>query len=148
MLTDEDFWRFVALLGGRPEIQDDRPYERLTAVLSEEPVERIVGFAETLAWKLYQLDRRALAQAVPPGADHLSDDGFLYARCAVVVAGPTAFDAVLADPAAFARFTTVEAAHADSILDVPSNAYQKATGREWEHVEEYDYETGSNEQWW
>ncbi|MEU7653711.1 DUF4240 domain-containing protein [Micromonospora taraxaci] len=148
MLTDGDFWRLVALLGGRPEVQDDRPYEQLTAVLSEEPVERIVGFAETLAWKLYQLDRRALAQAVPPGADNLSDDGFLYARCAVVVAGPTAFDAVLADPSAFARFTTVEAAHADSILDVPSNAYQKATGREWEHIEEYDYETGSNEQWW
>ncbi|MEV5212056.1 hypothetical protein AB0K35_31735 [Micromonospora sp. NPDC053740] len=60
------------------------------------------------------------------------------------VSGP----AVLADPAAFARFTTDEAAHAESILDVPSNAYQKATGQEWEHVEECDYETGSNEQWW
>jgi hypothetical protein len=148
MIADEEFWRLVALLGGRPEVQDDGPYERLTTVLAEEPVERIIGFAETLAFKLYQLDRRVLAQTVLPGADRLSDDSFLYARCAVVVAGPAAFDAVLADPAAFARFTTDEAAHADSLLDVPSNAYQRATGKEWEHVEEYDYETGSNEQWW
>lgn len=148
MLADEEFWRLVAVLGGQPEVQDDRPYERLTSVLSEEPVERIIDFAETLAFKLYQLDRQVLARAVPPGADQLTEDGFLYARCAVVVAGPAAFDAVLTDPAAFERFTTVEAAHADSILDVPSNAYQKVTGEEWDHVEEYDYETGSNEQWW
>ncbi|MFI6268712.1 hypothetical protein [Micromonospora zamorensis] len=46
------------------------------------------------------------------------------------------------------RFTSVEAAHAEMILDVPSDAYQKATGKEWDHVEEYDHETGSNEQWW
>ncbi|MDG4779695.1 DUF4240 domain-containing protein [Micromonospora sp. WMMD961] len=148
MIADEEFWRLVAVLGGRPEVQDDRPYERLTAVLAEEPVERIIGFAETLAFKLYELDRRVLARAVPPGGDQLTEDGFLYARCAVVVAGPAAFDAVLADPAAFGRFTTVEAAHAESILDVASNAYQTMTGKEWEHVEEYDYETGSNEQWW
>ncbi|MFI6233183.1 DUF4240 domain-containing protein [Micromonospora sp. NPDC050784] len=146
MLADEEFWRLVAVLGGRPEAQDDRPYERLTAVLTQEPVERIIDFAEMLAFTLHQLDRRVLAEA--PHADGLSDDDFLYARCAVVVAGPAAFAAVLADPAAFARFTTEEAAHAESILDVPSNAYQKATGKEWEHVEEYDYETGSNEQWW
>ncbi|MGV9211770.1 DUF4240 domain-containing protein [Micromonospora sp. RB23] len=148
MLADEEFWRLVAVLGGQPEVQDDGPYERLTAVLAQESAERIIDFAETLAFKLYQLDRRVLAQVTAPGMDELSDDGFLYARCAVVVAGPAAFDAVLADPAAFARFTTVEAAHADSILDVPSNAYQKLTGAEWDHVEEYDYETGSNEQWW
>lgn len=148
MLAEEDFWRLMAVLGGQPEVQDDRPYKQLTSVLSEEPVERIVDFAETLAFKLYQLDRRELAVAVPPGADQLSDDDFLYARCAVVVAGPAAFDAVLADPSAFERFTSVEAAHAESILDVSSNAYRKVTGEEWTHVEEYDYETGSNEQWW
>ncbi|MGC4867142.1 DUF4240 domain-containing protein [Micromonospora sp. DT53] len=148
MIADEEFWRLVAVLGGRPEAQDDGPYERLTDVLADEPVERIIGFAETLAFHLHQLDRRVLAQTVLPGADRLSDDGFLYARCAVVVAGPAAFAAVLADPAAFARFTTDEAAHAESILDVPSDAFEKATGTEWEHVEEYDYETGSNEQWW
>ncbi|WP_433130474.1 DUF4240 domain-containing protein [Micromonospora sp. CA-240977] len=148
MLADEEFWRLVAVLGGQPEAQDDRPYERLTSVLAEGSVERIIDFAETLAFKLYQLDRRVLAQAIAPGADELSDDDFLYARCAVVVAGPTAFDAVLVDAAAFQRFTSEEAAHAESILDVPSNAYQKLTGSEWDHVEEYDYETGSNEQWW
>ncbi|MEU1585237.1 DUF4240 domain-containing protein [Micromonospora sp. NPDC005710] len=147
-MADEEFWRLVAVLGGRPEVQDDGPYERLTAMLAEEPEERIIGFAETLAFTLYRLDRRVLAQTVPPDAPELSDDGFLYARCAVVVAGPTAVEAVLADPAAFARFTSVDAAHAETILDVPSNAYQAATGKEWEHVEEYDYETGSNEQWW
>ncbi|WP_410809436.1 DUF4240 domain-containing protein [Micromonospora sp. 067-2] len=145
MLAEEDFWRLVAVVGGQPEVQDDRPYEQLTSDLSEGPVERIIEFAETLAFKLWQLDRRELAVAVPPGADQLSDDGFLYARCAVVVAGPAAFDAVLADSSAFERFTSVEAAHADSILDVASNAYRKVTGKEWDHVEEYDYETGSNE---
>ncbi|MET7706820.1 DUF4240 domain-containing protein [Micromonospora sp. NPDC005413] len=148
MLADEEFWRLVAVLGGQPEVQDDRPYERLTSVLSEEPVERIIDFAEALAFKLHQLDRRVLAQPASPGAARLSDDDFLYARCAVVVAGPTAFNAVLADATAFERFTTVEAAHAESILDVPSDAYQKVTGGEWDHVEQYDYETGSNEQWW
>ncbi|MBY8872345.1 DUF4240 domain-containing protein [Micromonospora sp. PLK6-60] len=80
--------------------------------------------------------------------EHLSDDSFLYARCAVVVAGRSAFASVLDNPANFARFTTAEAAHAESILDVASDAYQEKTGRDWDHVEEYDYETGSNEELW
>ncbi|SBT54931.1 DUF4240 domain-containing protein [Micromonospora narathiwatensis] len=152
MLEDAEFWELVGRLGGRPELQDDRPYEELTAELAQGPVERILEFAETLAYKLYQLDRRSLAETLIPGEDEsgerLSDDGFLYARCAVIVAGPAAFSAVLRDGSVFRHYVTVEAAHAESILDIPSNAYEVLTGNKWDYVEEYDYETASNAEWW
>ncbi|WP_326557321.1 DUF4240 domain-containing protein [Micromonospora sp. NBC_01796] len=147
MMDDVEFWGLVGSLGGRPELQDDRPYRELTTELARGPVERIVDFAETLAYKLYELDRRYLLES-QESAERLSDDGFLYARCAVVVAGSVAFAAVLADESAFHPFVSAEAAHAESILDVPSNAYKVLTGEDWDHVEEYDYETGSNDEWW
>ncbi|GAA1384077.1 DUF4240 domain-containing protein [Catellatospora chokoriensis] len=143
MLTDDEFWELVATLGARPDAQDDTPYEELTEKLAQGPVDRITGFAEVLARQLYELDRRYLAQGTG-----LSDDGFLYARCAVVVAGREVVATVLADKAAFAPYATDEAAHAESILDVASNAYRLKTGREWDHIEKFDYETGSNEKWW
>ncbi|GAB4048673.1 DUF4240 domain-containing protein [Catellatospora paridis] len=143
MFTDDEFWELVATLGGRPDAQDDTPYEELTEQLAQGPVDRITGFAEVLARQLYELDRKYLAQGTG-----LSADGFLYARCAVVVGGWEAVATVLADKAAFAPYATDEAAHAESILDVASNAYRLKTGRDWDHVEEYDYETGSNEEWW
>lgn len=142
MLTDDEFCDLVATLGGRPDAQDDTPYEELTEQFAQGPVDRITGFAEVLARKLYELDRKYLAQGT-----NLSGDGFLYARCAVVVAGPEVVAAVLADRAAFAPYATDEAAYAESILDVASNAYRLKTGREWDHVEECDYETGSKEEW-
>jgi hypothetical protein len=152
VLDDAEFWRLIGTLGGRPEDCDDEPYQRLTGLLTREPVEKIVDFAETLAFKLYDLDRKALAQLDIVENDgtvtELSDDGFLYARCAVIVAGPEAYATVLAVPESFARFGKVDAAHAESLLDVASDAYTAKTCAEWQHVEEYDYETGSNEQYW
>lgn len=152
MLPDAEFWGLVAMLGGRPDLQDDRPYDALTEELARGPRDRIIGFADTLAYKLYLLDRRHLAETAIPGETgafaELSDDGFLYARCAVIVSGPEAFSAILDNTEAFGPFTTAEAAHAESILDVPSNAFTKLTGEQWDHVEPYDYETGSNTEWW
>jgi hypothetical protein len=152
MLEDAEFWALIDALGGHPEVQDDQPYEELTTELARGPVERILDFAETLAYKLYQIDRRDLAETPVSDEDgsggRLSDDGFLYARCAVVVAGASTFAAVLRDGSVFQSFVSPEAAHAESILDVPSTAYKRLTGEEWDHIEEYDYETGSNSEWW
>lgn len=143
MLTDHEFWEIVSSAGVDPAIEDDEPYQRLEDLLAKGPEERITGFADILARKLYDLDRRYLFDAA-----ELSDDGFLYARCAVVMAGSDVYDEVLREPAAFLPYTTPEAEHAESVLDVPSRAFERLTGRVWDHFEDYDYETGSNEQWW
>lgn len=144
MLTDDEFWDLISTLGGRPELQDDRPYQNLTEILANGDPDRIVHFADSLAKHLFELDRRYLAESCPG----LTDDGFLYARCAVVVAGRGTYLEVLSDPTKFKAFATLEAEHAESVLDVASNAFKIKTGREWDHVEEYDYETGSNQAWW
>jgi hypothetical protein len=78
----------------------------------------------------------------------MSADTFLYARCAVVLAGRERYLQVIEDPAAFRAFTDVASQDADLLLDVASEAYEEATGEEWSHVEPFDYETGSNQEGW
>jgi hypothetical protein len=143
-MTDDEFWGLIDVFEGR-NVCDDGPYERLSANLAAGPEDRIFGFADKLAELLFGLDRRDLATV---SRTPLGDDGFLYVRCAVVVAGRAAYASVLADKTAFLPFTVDAGGHADALLDVASNAYTSKTGLEWDHLEPHDFETMSNEEGW
>lgn len=67
--------------------------ERLVAALAARARTVSRRFEETLACKRSLLDTEARAEA-----RDRSDDGFLYARCAVVVRGPAYHASALADP--------------------------------------------------
>ncbi|MFF0476472.1 DUF4240 domain-containing protein [Streptomyces sp. NPDC004284] len=129
----------------------------ISARLADRSPSEITAFADALAESLFRLDLKILADTPVKGAVSrsgrpvpLSEDGFLYARCAVILAGRKAYEEILADPAGadFSPYTSDEAAAAEELLEAAPTAFGRVTGTEWEHVEPFDYETGSNEDGW
>lgn len=103
VLSAADFWSLVGTLRGRA---DENGVTRLRVELGPDPA-RNADFAAHLETALAMLDSQAHAEQTVIDADSgaaftLSDDLFLYARCAVVASGPTVWARVVADPAAFA----------------------------------------------
>lgn len=142
-MPEAEFWSLVDLLDGRV---DDEGVTRLSEALRRagKPIAR--RFAERLAAVLYELDREVLAKrtvrwADSPDADPipLSDDTFLYLRCAVVAAGRPTVLAVLADPAVL-----------ESRLweDGEALLYAADEAADEEIDTELSYETGSNTEHW
>lgn len=121
---------------------------QLTDRLAEQSPADIVAFADHLAQVLHELDgpERAAQLVVDPTVDDepmtMSDDLFLYARCAVVAAGRRTFDVVLADPAQMAR--TWPVFDGEHLLGVAPAAYELATGDPFDHEAPVSYETGSD----
>ncbi|MFJ4096123.1 DUF4240 domain-containing protein [Kitasatospora sp. NPDC089913] len=154
-LSWQRFWQLIDLIGGEPAVAVcatlDEGCERLGEVLAAGPVEEILGYGERLAEALYRLDReeygtqRAADPDLPGAPVPLSDDGFLYARAAVVAAGRAAYDRVLADPELFAAHSFRSG---EALLYVHEEAYEAATGEEWDHDTRYDYESCSNREGW
>ncbi|WP_371616265.1 DUF4240 domain-containing protein [Streptomyces sp. NBC_00454] len=152
----ERFWQLVDGLGREAGTETCHGLEEacthLTGILSREPVDQIIGFGERLAEALYRLDRAdfgtlpVLGMEQPDGSPFpQSDDGFLYARAAVVAAGRRTYESVFGHPELFAPFT---ARHCEQLLYVHEEAFEQATGEEWEHLTRYDYESCSNKDGW
>lgn len=81
-----------------------------------------------------------------PGEDQddealLSDDGFLYARCAVIAAGRRRYEQVLADPTSFGGTWDTGG---EALLEVAERVWEKLTGTDWEHEDPVPVWTGSN----
>ncbi|MFD0264387.1 DUF4240 domain-containing protein [Kitasatospora indigofera] len=150
MMTWDDFWTLIDLLGDRCRCDYTTP---LAEALAELPPARIVDFEERLAEALYRLDRRefgvlpVIDMSSPGKPFPQSDDSFLYSRCAVVAAGRAEYEAVLADPARFAPHTATTL-HGENLLDLAQEAYEEVTGEEWDVVTAFDYESCSNEDGW
>lgn len=149
-MTQDDFWDLIATLDGRP---DPERIAELTENLAQGSARRIELFAEHLAKALWDIDSRdRIAQPVRDTADGpdgpvfpLSSDVFLYARCAVVIAGRQTWQRVLQDPAAMAGTWDLGA---EEILYVAPVAFEQKTGSDWTYRTAVDYETGSNESGW
>ena len=147
-VTDDEFWKHIALLNGRA---DEPGCHRLYLALRRVDAAIVGDFQERLAEVLFHLDMRALSKQKVRDVDEsrwrpripLSDDAFLYARCAVVAAGRAVYQGVLDDPGRFAGRWDLGAEH---LLNVAPDAYKGVTGREWDWAQgtRYDYETGSN----
>ncbi|WP_406193817.1 DUF4240 domain-containing protein [Kitasatospora sp. NBC_01560] len=156
VITWERFWELVGLLGGRAGTSTCHDIEagcaRLVEVLAAGPVGEIVGFGERLAEALYRIDQEVfgtlpVAGMERPGGEPFpqSDDGFLYARAAVVAAGRATYEGVFGRPERFAPFTAL---HCEELLYVHEEAYEQATGEEWSILTRYDYESCSNREGW
>ncbi|WP_329391619.1 DUF4240 domain-containing protein (plasmid) [Streptomyces sp. NBC_01351] len=156
VMTWERFWQLVEVLGGEAGTETCEDLEeactRLTEVLSREPIEQIIGFGERLAEALYRLDQAAFGTLPVLGIQlsdgsplPQSDDGFLYARAAAVAAGRQAYESVFGHPERFARFT---ARGCEQLLYVHEEAFEHATGTEWDRLTRYDYESCANKDDW
>ncbi len=150
-MTWADFWTLIDTLNGRA---DEGSCHRLTEQLSVRPVPEIEGFAERLSEALYRLDQEKfgllpVADLTLPGGEPFpqSGDVFLYTRCAVVAAGRSVWESVFFDVDKFAPYTASEY-DGESLLYVPDQAYELATGQEWQRQTRYCYESYSNAAGW
>ncbi|MFJ9951909.1 DUF4240 domain-containing protein [Kitasatospora sp. NPDC091207] len=149
------FWQLVELLGGEPGTATCHGVAegcaRLTEALVDGSVEQVIGFGERLAEALYRLDREELGSlpvrsaGFPGGPSAQSDDGFLYARAAVVAAGREVYEGVSGAPERFAPFV---GRHCEELLYVHEDAYERLTGEEWDLLTRYDYESCANRDGW
>ncbi len=146
-----DFWALIATLNGKATHTNCR---RLAEDLSRRPVPDIIGFAERHAEALYHLDQEKFGTLPVVDLTALfgspfpqSSDVFLYTRCAVVAAGRTVWERVFSDVDAFTPYTACEY-DGEWLLYVPDNAYELATGKEWNRSTRYCYESYSNRDGW
>ncbi|MET9619386.1 DUF4240 domain-containing protein [Streptomyces sp. NPDC006464] len=150
-MTWADFWALIATLDGEATLES---CQRLAEVLSRRSVPDIIGFAERHAEALYRLDQEKFGTL--PVVDLTARDGrpfpqssdvFLYTRCAVVAAGQAVWESVFFDVDKFAPYTSSEC-DGEWLLYVPDKAYELATGREWNRLTRYSFESYSNKDGW
>jgi hypothetical protein len=142
-LIAERFWSLIDLLEG-----DVRNEEVLISALSDLPPDDIRAFSESLADALFALDRPELTD--DPDDDKqipMSEDVFLYFRCSVVAAGRAAFDRVLRE-GVLKESEWDDGGSGEGLLSVAAVAFERATGKEWDHDTHVSYETGSNREAW
>lgn len=150
-MTWADFWALIATLNGEATHANCR---RLAEELSRRPVSDIIGFAERHAEALYRLDQEKFGtlpviDLTARDGRHFpqSSDGFLYARCAVVAAGRAVWESVFSDTEKFVPYTSTER-DGEWLLYVPDEAYELATGKEWDRTTRYCFESYSNRDGW
>jgi len=143
-MNEKMFWNVIEQFDWDKTGDDEAVLEPALNMLVKLGPEEIIAFEEILAKKLYDLDRRDIARACYGGEDEqISGDDFLYSRCVVVANGKEFFDQVMADPNEMPTDMEFE-----SLLYLGQNAYELATGKEWNHITKYSYETLSNTGGW
>jgi hypothetical protein len=140
--TEDDFWKSIELLDWSKEEEDELVVEPLVSFLSGQPLSHIYRFLDILSEKLWHLDTRSHAQVEMEG-DFLSVDGFLYARCGVVVNGKEHYYEVLNNPEKMPKDLWFE-----PILYVAHDAYERKMGKQLVADTAYNYETYSNTKGW
>lgn len=143
-LSVDEFWELISLTGGRV---DEVALQPLGRALNKLSSKHMTEFGEHFRAALAALDTEAhVRQPVrdvddPPGEalPMTGGDVFLYARCAVVGAGRAAWEAVVADPAAFSA-RPWQMAEGELLLALVENAYDERTGEVFE-LEPRDWES-------
>ncbi len=147
MLSDEVFWNLIAKLDWTNQ-NDSEIIQPLIVELSQMKIDEIKQFEETLAYKLYQLDTKAHASNIGESSydsenNYVSDDFFLYARCAAVANGKDFFDKVIDNPSAMPKDIEFE-----PLLRISESAYELKLKSRFDYVTGVSYETYSNEDGW
>ena len=146
-LSEEEFWKIIALLDWKKR-KAKTIMAAAIAHLSQLSETKIKAFDDILSEKLYQLDGQEYAENTGQNAYQgetapFSVDSFLYARCMAVAQGKATFDIILANPEKMVKDTAFE-----SLLSLASFAYQKKTGKPYEHLPAFIYETYANTKGW
>lgn len=138
-MPDEEFWKHIETLDGRA---DDDLVESLVDRMASTSKARILAFAETLADKLFVLDRPDIFKDDGLG---VSEDVHLYSRAAIVAGGREVFDRAKSHGV---DLDSVGSGEGELLLSVPDRAYELLTGEPYEHETDVSYETGSNVEAW
>lgn len=144
LFSEEQFWAIIDLFDWK---QKNRDAIILPAVdaLAQMPISNIYLFEDLLSEKLFNIDSKQHAQAYMKQQtdDYFSVDDFLYVRCAAVAEGRSYYENVLNNPSTLSAEIDFE-----HILSVAAEAYKKKTGREFDYIPLYNYETKSNLKKW
>ena len=141
-MSEELFWRLIGLFNWKKLGDDEAVMKPAIDALSRMCVEDIERFEDIMSEKLYALDTEAHARGAS-GEETLSDDGFLYQRCCVVVNGREFFESVLANPKKMPQDADFE-----GLLYLATFAYEQKTGEEFDYSAPVNYETCSNAAGW
>ncbi|MEU0414745.1 DUF4240 domain-containing protein [Streptomyces griseorubiginosus] len=150
-MVEAEMWQQLRVLDGKA---DEESVDSLVAELSQQNETDIVAFSEALAEALWRLDTEAHFNQPVRDIDDpedeetlpLSDDAFLYLRCAVIAAGRERYEQVLFDPTALAG--EWDFSEAELLLEAAPRAFEAVTGLSWDHETEFSPETGSNRNGW
>ncbi|MDR2212526.1 MAG: DUF4240 domain-containing protein [Pseudomonadales bacterium] len=149
-MTEEVFWRLIALLNWKKTGDDSVVLEPVVKALAQMSVVEIHKFEDILAEKLHALDTREYCRACyrgeldpDDGDDYISPDDFLYSRCVVVANGENFYASVLNNPEKMPQDMEFE-----SLLSLPVIAYERKTGNEYEHTTPVSYESFQNVAGW
>lgn len=133
-----DFW---AVIGSRS-IQDASDVDAALAEIGYRlhllALEDLVAFQGQLAEQLEALDLNGLAsipvQLSNGAVFEQTDDHFLYARCACLLAGREAAGRAIADPEQFGQFIAPRLQSAEALLYLARNEYRQRTGESMKGV--------------
>ncbi len=145
--TDVEFWAVIDLLDFFQLGDDDKVINPAVNYLSSQKVEKIYGFANMLAQKLYKLDGYEFAKAI--GDMALVDNEpflasyFLKVRCCAVANGKDYYEKVLKNPDLMPKNLEFSA-----ILKIAEKAYFKQTGETLHLKTKYPIATFANKKGW
>ena len=146
-LSEDTFWTIIALLDWKQK-ETQEILAPAILQLSQFSTNQIKAFDDLLSEKLYFLDGQKYDENTGQNAykgkeASFSIDGFLYARCLVVAMGEERYTQILSNPTLMIKDDSFE-----PLLSLAQLAYQKKTGRTYEHTPTYIYETFANTKGW
>ncbi|MEM8528792.1 MAG: DUF4240 domain-containing protein [Bacteroidota bacterium] len=138
----QSFWQFIEKIDWIQNNKQER-LKPLVEALKDASVSSINEFSEQLATVLNQLDGPEYYENLKSQANGVSADTFLYARCQVVAKGKTFFEEVLRHPEKMPAEADFE-----GLLYVAREAYERKTGREYNFIPSFIYESFFNQNLW
>lgn len=146
-------WAVLEAAGAAP----DRPASDLLPVIAETLYaaggKACTEFTTGMHLALFELDREELfrtpvrdrgeSDAHPPIP--LSEDTFLYARCAVLLSGRKTYESILSNPGLFAATWDMDA---EGLLELPDEVMDQLGAQPQTPAGLPSYETGSNSAYW
>ena len=141
-LTEAEFWGIIARLdwsAAMPEVI----LAPAVQILAEHPLGHIFQFEDMLATKLQALDTRLHAAYAYPASAPFSEDGFLYARAAVLASGQERYEQIAQDATQMPSDDDFE-----PLLSLAALAYKAKTGQDFDYFSPISYETYANTKGW
>lgn len=142
-MDENIFWQILSLLDFDKN-DNEEVLKPCINYLSEFDSTEIFIFEDILSEKLHLLDTYEHAKAFGyEDKEYFSADSFLYARCYVVTKGKIYYEDILSHPEKMSNEETFE-----SLLYISEKAYKFKTGKEFDYLPKYIYETFSNKKGW
>jgi len=142
MMSEKEFWALIQLIDWKEKNRTDQLKPLVTA-LSNEKTAAIFQFSERLAYFLHQLDGPDFTKVLERDKLGFSADTFLYVRCLVVAKGKKFYNDVLKNPEKIPVQVDFE-----DLLYIAEKAYQQKTGKPFQFVPTFNYESFFNQELW